>query len=178
MQTTCFTQNATLINKHGKTPYEMVKEKKLNSKYFHIFGYKCFVPKNHHEHISKFDLKANEGMFVGYPLSTKSFRVYNLRTKVVMESIHVSFDDKKITRLENVNDHDQLRFKYVIIYDDTPNFINLANSDHLSEFIEQIVSIDKNVAYFEGEESNHQNDPQTSEEDPDSSEYFIRLYKL
>ena len=27
VQTACFTQNAALINKHGKTPYEMVKVK-------------------------------------------------------------------------------------------------------------------------------------------------------
>ena len=46
--------------------------------------------------LTKFELKADEGIFVGYPLSTKAFRVYNLRTKVIMESIHVSFDDKKI----------------------------------------------------------------------------------
>ena len=95
VQTTCFTQNATLINKHGKTPYEMVKNKKPNLKYFHIFGCKCFVLKAHPEQLTKFDLKADEGTFVGYPLSTKAFRVYNLRTKVIMESIHVSFDDKK-----------------------------------------------------------------------------------
>ena len=38
VQTACFTQNATLINKHGKTPYEMVNKKKPNLKYFHVFG--------------------------------------------------------------------------------------------------------------------------------------------
>ncbi|KAL8119211.1 hypothetical protein AgCh_016649 [Apium graveolens] len=36
VQTACFTQNATLINKHGKTPCEMVKKKKPNLKYFHL----------------------------------------------------------------------------------------------------------------------------------------------
>ena len=65
VQTACFTQNATLINKHGKTPYEMVKKKKPNLKYFHVFGCKCFVLKTHPEQISKFDLKADEGIFVG-----------------------------------------------------------------------------------------------------------------
>ena len=110
IQTACFTQNATLINKHGKTPYEMVKNKKPNLKYFHIFGCKCFVLKTHPEHLKKFDLKDDEGIFVGYPLSTKAFRVYNLRTKVVMESIHVSFDDKKITGLEDADEHNPLQF--------------------------------------------------------------------
>ncbi|KAL8124629.1 hypothetical protein AgCh_012324 [Apium graveolens] len=59
VQTACFTQNATLINKHGKTPYEMVKKKKPNLKYFHVFGCKCFVLKTHPEQLSKFDLKAD-----------------------------------------------------------------------------------------------------------------------
>ncbi|KAL8103193.1 hypothetical protein AgCh_027652 [Apium graveolens] len=49
VQTTCFTQNATLINKQGKTPYEMVKKKKPNLKYFHVFSCKCFVLKTHPE---------------------------------------------------------------------------------------------------------------------------------
>ena len=121
VQTACFTQNATLINKHGKIPYEMVKNKKPNLKYFHVFGCKCFVLKTHPEQLSKFDLKADEGIFVGYPLSTKAFRVYNLRTKVVMESINVSFDDKKITGLEDCIDHDQLRFENEDSYSDTEN---------------------------------------------------------
>ncbi|KAK1384246.1 hypothetical protein POM88_021981 [Heracleum sosnowskyi] len=131
VQTACFTQNATLINKHGKTPYEMVKNKKPNLKYFHIFGCKCFVLKTHPEQLTKFELKADEGIFVGYPLSTKAFRVYNLRTKVIMESIHVSFDDKKITGLEDENEYDQLRFENEDLFSDDVNSdeAGLTNSD-------------------------------------------------
>ena len=81
VQTACFTQNATLINKQGKTPYEMVKKNKPNLKYFHVFGCKCFVLKTHSEQLSKFDLKADEGIFVEYPLSTKAFRIYNFKNK-------------------------------------------------------------------------------------------------
>ena len=121
VQTACFTQNATLINRHGKTPYEMVKNKKPNLKYFHIFGCKCFVLKTHPEQLTKFDLKANEGIFVGYPLSTKAFRVYNLRTRVIMESIHVSFDDKKITGLEDKDDHDKFQFENEDLISDSVN---------------------------------------------------------
>ena len=40
----------------------------------------------------------------------KSFRVYNLRTNIVMESIHVVFDDKKIQGLSDEEFHDNLRF--------------------------------------------------------------------
>ncbi|KAL8091797.1 hypothetical protein AgCh_034162 [Apium graveolens] len=65
VQIACFTQNATLINKHGKIPFEMVKGKKPNLKFFHIFGCKCFVLKTHPEQLTKFDLKDDEGIFVG-----------------------------------------------------------------------------------------------------------------
>ena len=74
VQTACFTQNVTPINMHGKTPFEMVNSRKPNLKYFHVFGCKCFVLKSHPEQLTKFDLKADEGIFVGYPLSTKAFR--------------------------------------------------------------------------------------------------------
>ena len=166
VETACFTQNATLINKHGKTPYEMVKKKKPNLKYFHVFGCKCFVLKTHPEQLSKFDLKADEGIFVGYPLSTKAFRVYNLRTRVVMESINVSFDDKKITGLEDFNDHDQLRFKNEDLNSDTENPDSLnpdtANSDGLnSDVIETVVTTPKEDAPMQGE---HTQDLTTSQE--------------
>ena len=114
----------------------MVKKNKPNMKYFHVFGCKCFVLKTHPEQLSKFDLKADEGIFVGYPLSTKAFRVYNLRTKVFMESINVSFDDKKITGLEDFNDHDQLRFENEDLNSDSVNSDDLnpdpVSSDSLS----------------------------------------------
>ncbi|KAI3685731.1 hypothetical protein L6452_34989 [Arctium lappa] len=51
------------------------------------------------ENLGKFDPKADEGIFVGYSLTSKSFRVYNLRRKCIDESIHVKFDDLKISSL-------------------------------------------------------------------------------
>ncbi|KAL8120799.1 hypothetical protein AgCh_017833 [Apium graveolens] len=166
VHTACFTQNATLINKQGKTPYEMVKKKKPNLKYFHVFGCKCFVLKTHPKQLSKFDLKADEGIFVGYPLSTKAFRVYNLRTKVVMESINISFDDEKITGLEDFIDHDQLRFENEDSNSDTENPDSLSpdtvNSDGLnSDVIETVVTTPKEDAPIQGE---HTQDLTTSQE--------------
>ncbi|KAL8127829.1 hypothetical protein AgCh_014672 [Apium graveolens] len=169
VQTACFTQNATLINKHGKTPYEMVKKKKPNLKYFHVFGCKCFVLKTHPEQLSKFDLKSDEGIFVGYPLSTKAFRVYNLRTKVVMESINVSFDDKKITGLEDFIDHDQLRFENEDSNSDTENPDSLSpdtvNSDGLnSDVIEIMVTKSKEDAPISDKPSSDSAENLNSEE--------------
>ena len=64
VSTTCYTQNRTLINKmHEKTPYELMANKKPSVKYFHVFGGKCYVLKDD-EHLGKFDVKDEEGIFL------------------------------------------------------------------------------------------------------------------
>nr|GEV98598.1 retrovirus-related Pol polyprotein from transposon TNT 1-94 [Tanacetum cinerariifolium] len=41
----------------------------------------------------KFDGKADEGLFVGYSLNSKAFRVFNSRTKIVKENLHIRFNE-------------------------------------------------------------------------------------
>ncbi|GKA52940.1 ribonuclease H-like domain-containing protein [Tanacetum coccineum] len=45
------------------------------------------------DHLGKFDGKADEGFFVGYSLYSKSFRVFNSRTRIVEENLHIRFSD-------------------------------------------------------------------------------------
>ncbi|GJT36973.1 ribonuclease H-like domain-containing protein [Tanacetum coccineum] len=45
--------------------------------------------------LGKFDGKSDEGFFVGYSLSSKAFRVYNIRTGKVQENLHVGFLENK-----------------------------------------------------------------------------------
>nr|GEV50226.1 ribonuclease H-like domain-containing protein [Tanacetum cinerariifolium] len=42
------------------------------------------------DHLGKFDGKADEGFFVGYSVNTKAFRVFNSRTKIVKETLHIT----------------------------------------------------------------------------------------
>ena len=74
-----------------KTPYELFKERKPNISYFHPFGCKCFVLNNGKDNLGKFDAKSDENIFLWYSLTSKAFRVFNKRTLVVEESIHVIF---------------------------------------------------------------------------------------
>nr|GEU93630.1 ribonuclease H-like domain-containing protein [Tanacetum cinerariifolium] len=68
VNTTCYVQNKVLVVKpHNKTAYEL----------FH----------------GKFDGKANEGLFVGYSLNSKAFRVFNSRTRIVEENLHIRFSE-------------------------------------------------------------------------------------
>ena len=61
-------------------------------KYFWIFGSKCYIL-NDNENLGKFDAKSDEGIFLGYSISSRAYRVYNKHTKTVMESINVVIDD-------------------------------------------------------------------------------------
>ncbi|GJR66727.1 ribonuclease H-like domain-containing protein [Tanacetum coccineum] len=46
--------------------------------------------------VGKFDGKADEGFFVGYSTNSKAFRVFNNRTRIVEENLHVKSSWKKI----------------------------------------------------------------------------------
>ncbi|XP_073304120.1 uncharacterized protein [Primulina huaijiensis] len=66
--------------------------------YFRIFGCKCFIHINGKTHLVAFDVKADNGIFLGYSAVSKAYRVYNLRTLTVEESIHIVFDESSICR--------------------------------------------------------------------------------
>nr|GEU90183.1 putative reverse transcriptase domain-containing protein [Tanacetum cinerariifolium] len=56
------------------------------------FGYPATIL-NTIDHLGKFDEKADEGFFVGYFSNSKAFRVFNIRTKIVEENLHVKFSE-------------------------------------------------------------------------------------
>ncbi|GKD25873.1 retrovirus-related pol polyprotein from transposon TNT 1-94 [Tanacetum coccineum] len=43
------------------------------------------------DHLGKFDWKADEGFFVRYSVNSKTFRVFNSRTRIVEETLHITF---------------------------------------------------------------------------------------
>ncbi|GJZ63311.1 ribonuclease H-like domain-containing protein [Tanacetum coccineum] len=47
------------------------------------------------DHLGKFDGKADEGFFVGYSVNSKAFRVFNSRTRIVEETLHITFLENK-----------------------------------------------------------------------------------
>ncbi|GKB25284.1 retrovirus-related pol polyprotein from transposon TNT 1-94, partial [Tanacetum coccineum] len=73
VSTACYVQNRVLVVKpHNKTPYELFRDK-----------------------LGIVEGKSDEGFFVGYSLSSKAFRVYNIRTRKVQENLHVGFLENK-----------------------------------------------------------------------------------
>ena len=51
---------------------------------------------NDREQRRKLDPKSDEGMFLGYSLNSRAYRVYNKRLKKVMESANIVIDDQGI----------------------------------------------------------------------------------
>nr|GEW65088.1 retrovirus-related Pol polyprotein from transposon TNT 1-94 [Tanacetum cinerariifolium] len=45
--------------------------------------------------LGKFDGKDDEGFFIGYSVNSKAFRVFNSRTRIVEETLHITFLKKK-----------------------------------------------------------------------------------
>ncbi|GJU04142.1 putative ribonuclease H-like domain-containing protein [Tanacetum coccineum] len=79
---------------HNKTPYELFRGIKPAIGFMKPFG--CHVTiLNTLDKLGKFDGKSDEGFFVGYSLSSKAFRVYNIRTRKVQENLHVGFLENK-----------------------------------------------------------------------------------
>ncbi|GJR15386.1 retrovirus-related pol polyprotein from transposon TNT 1-94 [Tanacetum coccineum] len=91
--TACFTQNQSLIHtRHNKTPYELVHDKKLDLTFFRVFGVICY-PTNDIEDLGKLQPTAEIGIFIGYAPSGMGYRIYNKRTRRIMETIHIKFDE-------------------------------------------------------------------------------------
>ncbi|GJX80265.1 retrovirus-related pol polyprotein from transposon TNT 1-94, partial [Tanacetum coccineum] len=91
--TACYTQNRSLIHtRHDKTPYELVHNKKPDLIFFRVFGALCY-PTNDSENLGKLQPRADIGIFIGYAPSRKGYRIYNKRTRQIMETIHVQFDE-------------------------------------------------------------------------------------
>ena len=112
INTVCYILNRALIRPIlKKTPYELWKGRKSNIVFFHIFGCRCFILNNGKERLEKFDAKFDEAIFLDYFSSSKIFRVFNKKTLVVEESIHVIFyetNDLPSKKNEDINDVDPL----------------------------------------------------------------------
>ena len=92
--TACHTLNRVYFRPDSKkTSYELWRGNKPVVKYFRIFSSDCYILRNR-ENLEKFDAKSNKGYFLGYSSTSRAYRVYNLRTKTIMESSNVVINDE------------------------------------------------------------------------------------
>ncbi|GKB00197.1 retrovirus-related pol polyprotein from transposon TNT 1-94 [Tanacetum coccineum] len=97
----CYTQNRYMIRlRHGKTPYELLHNKPPDLSYLYVFGALCYLT-NDSENLGKLQPKADIGIFIGYAPTKKAFRIYNRRTRRIVETIHVDFDELTVMASEH-----------------------------------------------------------------------------
>nr|GFA23682.1 retrovirus-related Pol polyprotein from transposon TNT 1-94 [Tanacetum cinerariifolium] len=95
VNTACYVQNRVSVTKpHNKTSYELLHGKTPSIGFMRPFG--CLVTiLNTLDSLSKFNGKVDEGFLVGYSVSSKAFRVFNSRTRIVQETLHMNFLENK-----------------------------------------------------------------------------------
>nr|GEY16695.1 hypothetical protein [Tanacetum cinerariifolium] len=95
VNTAYYVQNRVLVTKsHNKTPYEHLLGRSTSIGFMRPF--RCPVTiLNTLDPLGKFDRKAGEGLLVGYSVNCKEFRVFNSRTRIVQETLHINFLENK-----------------------------------------------------------------------------------
>nr|GEX29905.1 hypothetical protein [Tanacetum cinerariifolium] len=95
VNTACYVQNRVLVTKpHNKTSYELLHGRTPSISFMRPFGCPMTIL-NTLDSSGKFDEKLDEGVLVGYSVSSKAFRVFNSRTRIVQETLHVNFLENK-----------------------------------------------------------------------------------
>nr|GEV84166.1 copia protein [Tanacetum cinerariifolium] len=95
VSTACYVLNrVSIISPHNKTHYELLSGKVPNINHLKPFG--CHVTiLNTSDHLGKFDDKASEGFLVRYAALSKAYRVYNLSSKKVEETLNLRYLEDK-----------------------------------------------------------------------------------
>nr|GEV37437.1 retrovirus-related Pol polyprotein from transposon TNT 1-94 [Tanacetum cinerariifolium] len=95
INTACYVQNRVLVTKpHNKTPYELLHGRLPSIGFMRPFGRPITIL-NTLDPLGKFQGKVDKGFLVEYSVCSKAFRVFNSRTRIVQETLHVNFMEHK-----------------------------------------------------------------------------------
>nr|GEV47589.1 retrovirus-related Pol polyprotein from transposon TNT 1-94 [Tanacetum cinerariifolium] len=95
ISTACYTQNRSIIiSTHEKSAYHIINDRKPSIKHLYIFGCTCYSTRDG-KNLDKMKVKGDSCTLVGYSTQSKGYRVYNKRTRLIVESIHLRFDEIK-----------------------------------------------------------------------------------
>nr|GEZ62297.1 hypothetical protein [Tanacetum cinerariifolium] len=95
VNTACYVQNRVLVTKpHNKTHYELLHGRTPSIGFMRPFGCPVTIF-NTIDSLGKFDRKVDEGFLVGYSSSSKAFKVFNSRIRIIQETLQVKFLENK-----------------------------------------------------------------------------------
>lgn len=77
----------------NKSPYELIHTRKPDYDMLKCYGCLCFAS-TLKANRSKFDARANPYVFIGYASRQKGYKLYNLKTKTVLVSRDVIFQER------------------------------------------------------------------------------------
>ncbi|GKB75371.1 retrovirus-related pol polyprotein from transposon TNT 1-94, partial [Tanacetum coccineum] len=91
--TACYTQNRyIIIPTNEKTAYHIINDMKHLIKHLYTFGCTCYLTRDG-ENLDKMKEKLDPCILVGYSTQSKGYNVYNKRTILIVESIHLRFNE-------------------------------------------------------------------------------------
>nr|GEV48912.1 ribonuclease H-like domain-containing protein [Tanacetum cinerariifolium] len=82
------------LKPHNKTPYELLHGWTLSIGFMRPFGCPVTIL-NTLNPLGKFQGKVDEGFLIGYSVCSKAFRVFNSKTRIIQETLHVNFLENK-----------------------------------------------------------------------------------
>nr|GEV77251.1 hypothetical protein [Tanacetum cinerariifolium] len=103
--TACYTQNrSVIIPTNDKMGYHIINDRKPSIKHLHISGCICYITRDG-ENLDKMIEKGDLCILVGYSTQSRGYRVYNKRTRLIVKSIHIRFDEiKEVSETSVAND--------------------------------------------------------------------------
>nr|GEZ99360.1 retrovirus-related Pol polyprotein from transposon TNT 1-94 [Tanacetum cinerariifolium] len=117
--TTCFIQNSSLvIPRHEKTPYHIINGRKPSVKFFYIFGSLCYIIRDG-EKLDKMKEKGDARIFVGYSTQSRAYKLFNKRTRVIVETIHVKSDElPQMASAGTVTTSNEMDLQFSLMFDE------------------------------------------------------------
>nr|GEU85856.1 putative reverse transcriptase domain-containing protein [Tanacetum cinerariifolium] len=142
------TYRVLVTKPHHKTPYELLHGRTPSIGFMRPFDYPVTIL-NTLDSLGKFYGKVDKGFLVGYYVSSKAFRVFYSRTRIVQETLHVNFLENK----PNVTGSSPTWLFAIDTLTKTMNYqsVTAGNQSNLSVGVQEQFDVEK-----VGEESNQQ----------------------
>ncbi|GJT18372.1 hypothetical protein Tco_0877078 [Tanacetum coccineum] len=109
------TKSCMCISKSKKSSHQLKAEDTNQEKLYLLHMDLCSPMRvesinGKNEDLGKLNTKADIGIFVGYALAKKAFKIYNRRTRKIMETIHVTFNELTAMASEQFSSGPGLQF--------------------------------------------------------------------
>ena len=172
VNTSCFIRNRIYSSvSKGKTPYEVIMNKKPDISHLRIFGSKAYVhiPKSNRND-KKFSSRAKVGVLVGYERGN-SYRVYLPDTKRVVVSRDVTIDEH--AKLDTVNQAVDKNDDWVEFEDP---FIPFTATEDNAERVPPVADVQTNPdSEHDDKQTGQSSDDEEFQDATDSVTYFPNL---